>query len=344
MLLGVAVPKEMTMMVPDWDDLRVFLAVARTGRLSVAAQQLQFDHSTIARRIDRLEKALDAKIFDRSPVGVKLTSHGVLMLSHAERIEAEMLEITEGLNSEFIKPAGHVRLAAPEAFGSCFIAIKADLLHKLYPDIQLELIPNTQFVSLSKREADIVITANLPPKGRLKVRKLCDCSLGLYASESYVTTHGIPHAVEELADHAFVRCSEDQLQRAEFQPLNQFLAEARIVFRSRSVVARQNAVAAGLGIGLIHTFLAEEDPRLVRILPDIVVHRPYWLLFHADRQRVPRIRAVVSFLNELVKSNRQALAVTSKSTSEGVTVPRRSKAPRTNDHADVNTIETRRPV
>ena len=288
----------------NWDDLRIFLAVAREGRLLAAAQRLGLDHSTVARRITALEAALGSQVIDRSPRGVTLTPGGEALLQHAERMEAEMLLATADLGERGRGIAGSVRLATPEAFGTYLVAPNVGLLRQRHPQIQLELAPESRTVSLSKREADIAIGLNRPPRGRVVARKLVDYRLGLYAAESYLSGAAPITTVEALRHHPLVWYIDELIDIPELRYFHQIVTDAPTVFRSSSIAAQQTAVASGLGLGVLHAFAAEQDARLVRILPDVEITRSYWLMFHADQQRLPRVRAVVDFLDELVQLSR----------------------------------------
>jgi molybdate transport repressor ModE-like protein len=100
----------------NWDDLRVFLAVARHGSLVAAARRLSMDHTTVARRLSALEAAMAVRLVDRSPAGAALTDAGTALLDHTERIEAEVLAAAEWLGAADQQLSGTVRLATPEAF------------------------------------------------------------------------------------------------------------------------------------------------------------------------------------------------------------------------------------
>ena len=291
----------------DWDDLRIFLAVARTGRISAAARRLNCDQSTVTRRIERLEKDMRTTLLFRSTGGADLTLAGARLLEHAERIEAEVLEASGSFEGDAAHPSGVVRMATPEAFGLFLLANNLDWLRKNYPDVRLELVTATAHVSLSKREADIQVSLHRPERGRLVVRKLSDFRLGLYASRSYLELHGWPQSAAELSSHDFVWYVDDLLEPDEFRYLNEVVSKANIVFRSSSIIAQQHAVSQGVGIGLLHKFMARTDSSLVPILPEIGVGRTYWMVMHNNQQVAPRIRAVLNFLDEVMHRNRQLL-------------------------------------
>ena len=291
----------------DWDDLRLFLSVARDGSFIGAGRRLGINHSTVSRRLSALERAVDARLFDRSPRGISPTHAGLTLLAHAERIEAEVLAATGDVAARDSDVAGTVRLATPEAFGTFLVAPNIPLLHARHPRLQLELAPETRTVSLSKREADIAIGFRQPPRGRLVARRLTDYRLGLYASREYLERAGPVRDPADLSAHPFVWYIDEYLDAPELRFLGQIVSGARTVFRSSSIAAQQAAVAAGVGIGALHLFTAGRDPRLVRVLAGSVeIQRSYWLILHTDQQRLPRVRAAIDFLNQVVDQNRDA--------------------------------------
>ena len=290
----------------NWDDLRIFLAVAREGGLMPAARRLGLDHTTVARRLTALETAIGARLVDRSPRGARLTDAGAGLVVHAEHIEAEALAAGAALSGADQRPSGVVRLATPEAFGAWLVAPAVKDLYARYPEIQLELIPESRTISLSKRDADLAVTLSRPPQGRLYAQKLVDYELGLYASRTYLDAHGPVENPEALKSHPLVWYIDEMIDIPELRYMDQVVARPRTAFRSSSIVAQQTAVASGLGLGILHVFSAEQQSELVRVMPDSVsIRRSYWLAVHADQRRLPRIRAVVDFLLELVKSNRE---------------------------------------
>jgi len=287
----------------NWDDIRVFLAVARAGRLQAAARLLGLDHSTVARRMGSLEAAIGARLIDRSPRGVVLTHAGDVLRDHAERMEIEMIGASAAVGADTGTVAGSVRLATPEAFGTYVVAPNVHLLHARHPTIELELAPESRSVSLSRREADIAIGLTRPPRGRLVARRLVDYRLGLYAARDYLDRHAAIEKVEAVKAHPLVWYIDELIDIPELRYFDQIVSNAPTVFRSSSIAAQQAAVANGLGLGVLHVFAAEQDTRLQRVLPELEVTRSYWLLMHADEQRLPRIRAVVDFLDDVVRIN-----------------------------------------
>jgi DNA-binding transcriptional LysR family regulator len=290
--------------MPDWDDLRLFLMVSRVGSLIAAGRRLGVDHATVSRRLSRLEQKIGTRLFDRSPRGVLLTDAGTMLVGHAERIEAEVTAATTDIGERDTAVSGIVRLATPEAFGAFLVAPNAHRLHARHPALQLELAPESRTVSLSKREADIAIGLHQPRRGRLIARRLIDYRLGLYASREYLDRHGPIEASSMLSSHPLVWYIDELIDIPELRYFDQIAAGAPTVFRSSSIAAQQAAVAAGLGLGVLHVFAAGQDARLVRVLAEVEITRSYWLVLHADQQRLPRVRAVIDFLEEIVEANR----------------------------------------
>lgn len=284
------------------DQLLVFLAVIREGNTVGAARRLGLDHSTVSRRLGALERDLGSRLFDRSPRGLAPTAAASALISHAERIERELILAASSVGQRDSRITGTVRLATPEMFGTYFVAPHIAELRERHPDLTLELAPETRTISLSKREADIAITVRQPPRGRLVARKLVDYRLGLYAAHSYIADHPPIRGRADLDDHAFVSYVDELLDFPELLALNQAKINGRFVFRSSSSAAQQAAVVSGAGIGMLHVLSAGPDQRLVRLLADeIEARHAYWLVVHADLQRVPRVRAVIEFLDDLAR-------------------------------------------
>ena len=289
----------------DWDNIRIFLAVIRDQSLLGAARKLGIDHTTAARRLSVLEAGIGTRLFNRSPRGVEPTAAGLSLLVHAERIERDIFAATTQIAAGDTEVSGTVRLSTPEAFGTSFVAPAIHRLHAKHPRLQIELAPESRAVSLSKREADLAIALRQPPGGRLVARRLVDYRLGLYASRDYLAMNGAVEDIASLGEHPFVGYIDELIDLPDLRYLEQVVPTARTVFRSSSIAAQQAAVAAGLGLGVLHVFTADQDERLIRLMADQVeVMRSYWLIFHADQQRLPRVRAVIDFLDELVLDDR----------------------------------------
>lgn len=286
----------------NWDDLRLFLSIARSGSFVASARQLGLNHTTLARRVTILEQSLGTRLFDRSPRGVQPTRAGLDLVEHAGRIEEEVLAAGRRVERQDGAVSGVVRLATTESFGTHFIAPRVHLLHARHPQIELELVPESRTVNLSKREADIAISLNRPETGRLQSVRLVDYRIGLYAAEGLLARTGPIETLADLRGQPFVSYIEEMIDLPELRNLDSQLAR-NCVFRSSSIAAQMEAVASGLGFGLLHRFAVAPHMRVVRVLPAAVeVVRSYWMVLHADLARVPRIRAVADFIAQQVRA------------------------------------------
>jgi len=292
----------------DSEQLRVFLAAMRAGNTVAAARRLGLDHSTVSRRLSMLERVLGTRLFDRSPRGLAPTEAAFALLGHAERVESELLAAASSVAGRDDAVTETVRLATPEVFGTYIVAPHITELRTRHPRLTLELAPESRSISLSKREADIAVMLTPPPRGRLVARKLASYHLGLYAARNYLDRSPPMESRASVADHGFVSFIEELVDLPDLLALDQLLPGAITHFRSSSSAAQQAAVAAGAGLGLLHRFAADQDPRLLPVLrQEIAIERGYWLVMHADLQRTPRVRAVVDFLDALIGRMRDRL-------------------------------------
>lgn len=288
----------------DWNNLRYFLELSRQGKLLRAAARLHVDHTTVSRRITALEKQLDVRLFDKSPSGYQLTDAGLRLLPLAEQIETRCNQLYQDIAGKDARLGGTVRVATPEALGSQVIARRVAGFRQAHPDIEIELVAETRRMSLSKREADIAISFSRPESGRLIAWKLCDYRLRLYATRDYLAAHAPINAIEDLAGHDFVSYIDDLIEMPELRFFDNTIKNAHVVFRSTNVSAQFNAILDGIGLGLVHCFMTQQDDRLQVVLPQQVsVERTYWLLVHEDLRHVARVDAVCQFLTGILGHN-----------------------------------------
>lgn len=281
----------------DWDDLQAFLAVVRTGRLTVAARKLGVDHSTLSRRIAGLEQAIGATLFDRRSAGYALTAEGERLVPDAEAMENLAIRIRSRQDDAAQGLTGSVRIGTPEAWGTYFLAPELKELARLHPELEVELVANPRMFSLSKREADIAVSMTRPEQGRLIARRLNDYELGIYAARSYLAEHGEVAGRSQLTQHRWVGYIEDLMWSSELDYLGEISASLAPHIRISNVISQVQAVAAGVGLGVLPCFLARREPELVRVLPDeIRLTRSYWLLTHADARDLVRVQAVADFI------------------------------------------------
>jgi DNA-binding transcriptional LysR family regulator len=288
----------------NWDDVRVFLAVARAGQILGAARRLGLNHATVSRRVAALEEALGAKLFQRLTTGTELTPAGQRFLPVAERMETDMIAARADLASEGDEIAGPVRIGAPDGFGVAFLAPRLGELTARHHDLTIQLVPVPRSFSLSRREADIAITVERPAEGRLVAGKLVDYTLGLYASKDYVERFGQPETVDALAGHRLIGYVPDLIINPSLDYANEFWREWETNYAISSALGQVEAVRSGAGIGILHTFIARSVPELVPIDVASPIRRAYWLVYHESVRPMRRIQAVSSFISEVVEKER----------------------------------------
>jgi DNA-binding transcriptional LysR family regulator len=289
----------------DWDDVRMFLAVARTGQILAASKRLGVNHATLSRRMTTLEERLQSRLLVRRTNGCELTAEGEIFLHAAERMEAEMLRAQANIGRIDAMVAGTVRIGAPDGFGVSFLAPRLGELLRRHPELRIQLVPVPRSFSLSQREADIAITIERPGQGRLVSSKLTDYTLGLYASRDYILREGAPADPEALKRHPRIGYVEDLIFTASLNFSAEILRSWDAAFEISTAIGQTEAVRSGAGIGILHDYIARQHGELVRILPEISIRRSYWTTYHETARDLIRVRTVADFLRESVAAEKQ---------------------------------------
>ncbi len=290
----------------DWDNLRVFLATARHGQILAAAKSLGLNHATVARKLDRLEEEIGTRVFERRTTGVALTPAGEALLTRAERIESELLQAGSELSGAQAKLSGTVRIGAPDGFGTFHLARALGGFANAHPGLTVQLVPLPRSFSLSRREADIIVTIDRPKIGRAIIKKLTDYSLSVYATKAYLETRGDIQSTDDLRDLLFITYVEDIAYSRALDYTAELGKLMTRHYECGSVVAQMEAVRAGEGVGILHDYAAAQYPELVRILPDMHFSRTYWLMSHPDTHDTRRVSEVYQFIVDSVKAQRSA--------------------------------------
>lgn len=293
----------------DWDDLRVFLAVMRAGNLSQAAKQVQVDHSTISRRLARLELCLGGPLFERRKDGLRATPLAERIAPQVETMEGGIVALRENLNAGAGQvPSGVVRVAMMEGIGSMYIARNLVQLGERFPQLRLELVTSPQLVNVSRREADIFLSFFKPTGRGLESEKVGSFALSLYGSQSYFDKYGEPRGVADLAHHRFVSYVDDLVQVGTVRWLDEVIAAPSIAFFSNSMLAQMAAAASGMGLVLLPRFSVINENGLRPVLfRQVVVERDLWLSVHVDLRYSTRIKTVLQYLKDLIAADQEFL-------------------------------------
>lgn len=290
----------------DWDDLRIFIVTARSGSFAAAAVRLSMDASTVGRHIQRFEEQLKCTLFVRSARGLQLTAAGARLQEAGARVETAIEAVSELEMGGAL--SGNVRISASEGFGTYILAPALAALVKKMPGITIELVANQGFLSPSTREVDMAITLSPPRSTRLFAEPLTEYELGLYASKAYVEDAGRPQSISDLGRHSFVGYIDDLIYAPELRYLDEIAPGLRTRTSSSSIRAQLEFVAAGMGLGVLPCFMADEIPSLERVLPvEASIVRTFWVSTHQDIKTAPRISAVRRWLTALVQQKRSLL-------------------------------------
>lgn len=289
-----------------WDDLQFFLAVARTGQLASAARQLRTNHATVSRRIDRLEQALSARLFERNPRGYMLTGVGERLVQSAEQIEREAGNFRNEASSGASPVTGVVRLSTLEGFGNFFLADRLPRFAQLHSSLSIELVTIQQIVSLSRREADMSITLTSPRADFYHYEKIATYRLFVYGTRSYLEQHTPILKREDLLAHRMIGYIEDMIFTPGLDYHREILPGLRATYQSSSIHAQLHAVLRGIGLCVLPHFMASAHPELVPVLAkDICLERDYWCVCHQDLSSAARIRALIDFIKTEAGSARR---------------------------------------
>lgn len=291
----------------NWDDIKIFLEVARTERLSEAAKRLSMDTSTVSRRLHKLEEQLKTQLFERTTQGHQLTLDGQQLVDSARRMEQDAQVAFDTIVQNNAENSGRVRIGVTEAFGNFFIAQNLCQLSKQAPNIQVDLLHFFRDVKISRNEAEIAIAIEKPKSTSMIVTKLTDYKLQLYANHQLADVINTQANISQLQTYPWVGYVDNLLFSQELSYLKDLSETITPKFQSTSIISQYNAIKSGLGIGILPCFLADKDPELIKLYPaEINIQRNFWLVTHPEIKRLSRVNTVWEYLKKLV-AEQQAL-------------------------------------
>ncbi|MGG7939848.1 LysR family transcriptional regulator [Klebsiella aerogenes] len=274
----------------NWDDTRIFLAVARSGTLSGAAETMDMGIATLSRRLDRLEKSLAVPLFSRHQSGYRLTDDGEALLARAEALEHAGLAFGETARLQG-NVAGLVRLATSDNLAAYFILPSLNGLMEKYPDLRVEVLSGVQSVNLHRRDADLAIRMVKPESGNLTLKRLGKVGFGLYSADT-----GQAGSTDIAFNHAqYIGWPESHQHLPAARWITRTLRGRPCRVEANTLLAQLSAVSAGLGLGVLPHFMARENG-LQCVNADIGVDQTLWLVMHSDLAHSRRVRVVADHL------------------------------------------------
>ena len=305
--------------MPDWNDFRYFLAIARSGSLAGAARELGVEHTTVGRRLSALEADLGARLFLRGPDGLIATDAGRGILPLAQEIEARFEAIGRRVSGGDDRIEGTVRFSISEALSGYFVKHFAALRER-HPSLVVQISSGNHASDLMRGEADLAVRAREVTEPDLLARKVACAGWSLYAAHDYVARKGAPATPEDLRGHDVIGFDDSLRNTPGGLWLDAHANGTNIVMRGNSIVAAINAAICGMGVGVVPCFLAETEPLLRRLTPRVLGGRDIYLVVHPDLARVARVRAVMDFVVDLFTKDAalwSGAAVQAKPTTPG---------------------------
>jgi len=284
--------------VLNWDDLRYFLAVARARTLAQAARDLKVEHTTVGRRLKALEVALGAQLFTRGPDGYMLSPAGEAILPLVSNIGDQVDSVERNASGRDSRAEGLVRLTTSESFSEYFVRQLAKLKER-HPDLIVEILSGNRAFDLMRGEADLAFRIRPDSSPDLIVRKVARFSWALYASFEFLARKGVAD-FDDLSAWDVIGYDSSLAAVPGALWLAEHATGAHVVMRANSIIAAKNATLAGMGIGALPCFLAEDEPTLSRISQASIGARDGFLVVHPDLAKVARVRAVMDFIIETI--------------------------------------------
>jgi DNA-binding transcriptional LysR family regulator len=282
--------------MPDWEDLRHFVVLAREGTLSAAARLLGVDHATVARRVAALELDTGLKLIDRRARSYQLTDDGKRIAATAMPMEEAAFAVGRAVQAAKPGLRGEVSISSPPSLANALIAPQLFRLRHLHPGIRIKLIGEKRAASLNRREADVALRLSRPREQGLIARKIGGFGFSLYGASAYLKQtprHGL----------AFIGYDDSMDDAPQQKWLQAVAAGNEIVLRTNDLENQAAAARTGVGLAVLPHFLGDPDPGLERYdVTPAPPSRDVWLLVHRDLRQAPLVRAVMEFLIDCIKA------------------------------------------
>ena len=284
----------------DWENLRFFLAVARTGSLAAAGRQLGVIHTTVMRRVAALEEGLGSKLFERHPNGYALTPTGQDLLETLQPFDEELIAVERKLSGLDQQLTGTVRIASLGVLSPWICQALANL-RLANPEVKAEVLISPVAVSIARHEADIAVRVTTSPPEYLVGRRVAELAHGVYAAQAHVAAQT---AVAEFAAHSWLSYTDSRSDLPQAKWITEHIPVERIVMRTNHTATLVAATQAGIGLSVLPCYLGDQNPGLRRLATLRGFGQNLWLLTHQDLRRNRRIRVLMDCLAEELLQHR----------------------------------------
>jgi DNA-binding transcriptional LysR family regulator len=297
----------------DWDDLRFVLAVARAGSALRAARALGVNQTTVMRRMEHIEAAVGAELFERRQTGYHLTPLGRRIAAGAARIEDEVMALESAVGAERRALSGCVRVTTSEMLANLLITPWLLTFRREHPGILIELVTDDRLYDLARGEADVALRGSVrkqevPQGAGIVVRKLSRAAWSVYCSRSYADEHGVPTTIEALDGHAIVAVDGPMADLPGPRWLASVAQNSRTSARCNSLTNLVATLKAGLGVATLPCIAGDAVPELVRCLPPVPeLEGALWLIVRAEVKSATHVRAFADSLAAHIKGLRARL-------------------------------------
>lgn len=285
----------------DWDDLRFFLAVARTGSTIAAARDLRVNQTTVSRRIAQLEARVGGTLFDRTREGYRLKASAQPPVSAAEQAEADVRAFAD-VAASLSRGLDHIRVTTNEPLANTVLAPAIAAYRAQHPQVRIDVVISPRQFDLARGEADIALrAAPKPTDPELVARRVGDAHWGVYCSQDYARFHGAPQALEDLDRHVLLLIPDPSGSR-----LGELAPGARREYRDM-VNDLCVAARAGLGVASLPCVLGDTLPDFVRCFVQPEPVTPVWLVYHERLRGLAEVRAFLDLVIERTQAARETL-------------------------------------
>lgn len=281
---------------PGWALYRTLLAVLEEGSLSAAARNLGLTQPTVARHVDTLEASLGADLFVRSQRGLEPTDLAMALRPHAQIMAATAAALLRTASGTPGAIAGTVRISASDVVGVEHLPSILTRLRRNHPALVIELSLSDRLDDVVAREADIAVRMTEPTQTALLARRLPPVALGFHAHRDYLARYGTPAGVADLATHDLIGYDLETPALRAMAAGMPWLDRNGFALRADSNLAQLAAIRAGFGVGLCQIVIAQRDPTLVRVVPEVTIPLPLWIVMHEDLKTNARYRVVFDAL------------------------------------------------